>query len=153
MSRNGKFFLSVHHDSVQPQFIETVNGNPCSRKATGYSIFISAKNPYYEDSWKYAYLLGQALERRGFKPTLHHGEHIAGENRPILNEQYGIYQFDDLVVLKQAQTPAVLLEAAVIVNPSDEKLAASAAYRAAMAEAVAEALAIAGTIPANSDSR
>lgn len=69
------------------------------------------------------------------KPTLHHAEKIAGENRELLDPINGIYVFDDLVVLKNSDAPAVLLEAAVIVNPDDEKKASSSQYQNKIAEA------------------
>jgi hypothetical protein len=39
------------------------------------------------------------------KPSRHHGEAIAGENRRLIDPENGIYQFDDLVVLKLQGLP------------------------------------------------
>jgi hypothetical protein len=50
--------------------------------------------------------------KAGFAPTLHH---VARDSRTIINNERGIYAFDDLVVLKTARMPAVLLECGVIV--------------------------------------
>ena len=52
-------FLSIHHDSVQPQFISWKDHRPTSIKAEGYSIFVSSKNAYYAQSVKYARRLGE----------------------------------------------------------------------------------------------
>jgi len=60
------------------------------------------------------------MRRQGLTPTLHHAEPIKGENRELVNPDLGIYRFDDLIVLKSAAMPAVLLECGVIVNRSEE---------------------------------
>jgi len=139
LSASGKnLFLSIHHDSVQPQFITWKNTLPTSSKADGYSIFVSSKNQHYEKSLKYARVLGATLRSKGFKPSKHHGENIVGENRKLLDSENGIYLFDDLVVLKYADAPAILFEAAVIVNPQDEARAISESYKRGIAESVAE---------------
>ena len=91
-------------------------------------------------SLRYATTLGTALLKKGFTPSLHHAEPIAGENRELLIPEKGIYIFDELIVLKTATSPAVLLEAAVIVNPDDDALAGSEKFRLAVAESVYEML-------------
>lgn len=139
LSADGKtLFLSIHHDSVQTQFITWKNHLPTSSKAEGYSIFISSKNKYYEKSLKYARALGVALRSKGLKSSKHHGEKIAGENRQLLDPENGIYLFDDLVVLKNSNAPAILFESAVIVNPLDESRAISEQYKLQIAEAICE---------------
>jgi N-acetylmuramoyl-L-alanine amidase len=139
LSASGKkIFLSIHHDSVQPQFITWKNTLPTSSKAEGYSIFVSSKNQHYEKLLKYARVLGAALRGKGLNPSKHHGENIAGENRQLLDSENGIYLFDDLVVLKNSDAPAILFEAAVIVNPQDEARAVSESYKRGIAESVAE---------------
>ena len=57
--------------------------------------------------------------------TLHHAEPIGGENRALLDARCGVYQYDDLVVLKDFRSPAVLFEAAVVVNSDEEFVAES----------------------------
>ena len=54
--------------------------------------------------------MGSALIESGLKPALHHAEPIKGENRPLLDEHTGVYEYTDLVVLKAAEMPAILLE-------------------------------------------
>lgn len=116
-------FLSIHHDSVQKRYLHfNENGCPSSDHASGFSIFISRKNPYFKESLSFAKKLGQSLVSEGLHPSLHHAEKIEGENRELLDKKLGIYLFDDLKVLKNAHCPAVLFEAGIIVNPSDEKL-------------------------------
>ncbi|MBB4287470.1 N-acetylmuramoyl-L-alanine amidase [Roseospira goensis] len=123
-ARGAHALLSIHHDSVQPQFLETgtLDGRPArySRHARGHALFVSSKNLYAARSTVLARAIGQALTDWGLTPTLHHAEPIAGENRPLLDEALGIHDFADLVVLKAAPMPAVLIEAGVIVHPEEE---------------------------------
>jgi len=140
-SKGKDLFLSIHHDSVQPQFItRKSNGGFCSNKAKGFSIFISRKNRYFRESLNYAHKLGAALVKRGLCPTHHHAEKILGENRYLYDPALGIYFFDKLAVLKNAESPAIVLEAAVIVNPVDETRAASDEYQHAIVESVEQML-------------
>lgn len=134
--------ISIHHDSVQPQFVRynAQTKGWCSNKARGFSLFVSSKNQDYEQSLKYATRLANALIKRGLRPTLHHAEPIVGENRILLSKELGIYKYDDLIVMKEAKSPAILLEAAVIVNPDDEKMAITPEYRNLIADAILEAI-------------
>jgi N-acetylmuramoyl-L-alanine amidase len=124
-SRNADLFVSIHHDSAQDKYLEereTDDGETerFTNKFSGYSIFVSRKNPRYDDSLNLARRIGRAM-RANFKFATHHNEAIAGENRPIVDRDAGIYAFDDLVVLKTASMPAVLVECGVIANPEEEK--------------------------------
>jgi N-acetylmuramoyl-L-alanine amidase len=137
LSQNKNLFLSLHHDSMQEQFIKRdSNGCPSSKYASGFSLFVSTKNPQYLKSLEYAKKIGSYLVSKGLKPALHHAEKINGENRNLIDQKYGIYQFDDLKVLKNAKSPAVLLEAGVIVNPSDEKIVKTKAFKNIIGNAV-----------------
>lgn len=137
-------FISIHHDSVQPQFLtRQVAGAKryaCSEKASGFSIFVSRTNRFFAGSLAYARKLGEALVAQGLRPTLHHAEPIPGEKRLLLDEKLGIYAFDELVVLREADSPAVLLEAGVIVNPREEKLIAKDVFRNKVARGIRDML-------------
>lgn len=114
-------FLAIHHDSVKDRFLKdwAVDGKPqkyCD-EFHGYSVFFSRKNLAAAKSKAFALELGDALVTAGFTPTLHHVEQ---EHRPIVDPAKGVYAFDDLIVLKGAKMPAVLLECGVIVNRLEE---------------------------------
>lgn len=126
-------FVSLHHDSVQPQFMDRSGPYPVSEKARGYSIFVSRKNQYYRESLEYARKIAAFLYRSGLRPSTHHGEKIRGENRKPVDVRLGIYEYDDLVVLKSAKSPAVLVEGGVIVNPADERLVRTMRFKDALA--------------------
>ncbi len=130
-------FLSLHHDSVQERFIKRDKFRcPSSNYASGFSIFISRKNPYFKESLEYAKNFGEALLKQGLTPSLHHAEKISGENRELLDRKLGIYVFDDLKVLKNAKAPAILFEAGVIVNPTDEEAVKSDEYKSKIGKAI-----------------
>lgn len=141
--RHAGLFLAIHHDSVQPRYLAewTTDGVTYrySDQFHGFSLFVSGKNPRFTDSRRFATLTGQALTARGFTPTLHHAEPIPGEGRPLLDAVLGLYRFDDLIVLKEAGMPAVLLEAGVIPNRDEELKLTDPAYRQRIAAAIVAA--------------
>ena len=118
------FFLSVHHDSVQPYLIETWEYDSVERSFSdlhsGFSLFISRKNRAVKRSLACASAIGRALRGAGFSPSLYHADPIPGENKPFADKENGVHYYDNLIVLKTAKTPAVLLEAGVILNRDEE---------------------------------
>jgi N-acetylmuramoyl-L-alanine amidase len=143
--RNAKLFISIHHDSAQPQLLSTwqYGGQPRQYTDTiaGYSLFVSDHNPQAAQSLRFAHLLGARLRGRCLVPSLHHADKLPGEGRELLDQHLGIYRFDDLVVLHATNMPAVLFEAGVIVNRKEESLLRSPGYRNKLVDAVAGAVA------------
>jgi len=139
-----EFFLSVHHDSVQPHFLETWEYDRVERlfsdRYSGFSLFVSRKNRSPVRSLACASAMGEALRRAGFSPSLYHADPIPGENKPFADRRNGVHYYDNLVVLKTARTPAVLLEAGVIVNRDEELKVQSEDVRKRIAAAVASGL-------------
>ncbi len=111
------FFISIHHDSIQQQWIDAGRRSEFS----GYAIFVSERNPRYNESLLCAKEIGRRLLAAGEHPSLYHATPIDGENRPVIDRELGIHRYDNLVVLKTAPMPAVLVEAGVIANPAEEK--------------------------------
>ena len=141
-NKRATLFLSIHHDSVQRRYLKewTVDGKTRSDNFSGFSVFVSRKNRKFAQSLKFARLLGEAMIARGFSPTWHHAEKIPGEGRTLLDKNLGLYEFSDLVVLKTAAMPAVLLECGVIVNRSEEASLQKLEVQQRIAEAAAEAI-------------
>lgn len=137
-------FLSLHHDSVQPRYLSTwiVDGQQRSYSDAfhGYSVFVSGQNARARESVVFATFLGEGLRGAGFTPSLHHAEPIPGEARPLLDPRIGLYRFDQLAVLRTAAMPAVLLEAAIIVNRDEEEQVRSAAFLDRLAASVANSV-------------
>jgi len=137
-------FLSLHHDSVQPQYLSRwiFEGKSLhySDKFAGYSLFVASNNAYSSPSFEFAKRLSDELLSRGFKFTLHHAENIPGEHRLLLDAARGIYRYDELIVLKQARSAAVLFEAGIIVNRSEEILLQSAEYQNRISSSILAAI-------------
>lgn len=144
------FLVSIHHDSVQPQYLETWNTQGMQRqfsdRFSGFSLFVSHKNPAAEASLSCARAIGFALEQAGLHPSHHHAENIPGENRAWADKDAGVYYYDDLVVLKSAKIPAVLIEAGVIVNRQEEQTIRQTQVRKVIANAIARGLSDCGAI-------
>ena len=138
------FFLSVHHDSVQPYLIETWEYDGVERwfsdRHSGFSLFVSRKNRALGRSLACASAIGAALRAAGFSPSLYHAEAIPGENKPFADKVNGVHYYDNLIVLKTATTPAVLLEAGVILNREEDLRMRSEEVRKRTAGAVAQGL-------------
>jgi len=139
--RNANVLISIHHDSVQPSYLSTWTykgaAHPYSDRFHGFSLFFSTKNLRPEESLNFARDIGSHLVISGFTPTLHHAEKISGENRELVDRKRGIYIFDNLIVLKTATMPAILLECGVIVNRKEETHLTSKSYQDKMVAAVA----------------
>jgi N-acetylmuramoyl-L-alanine amidase len=135
------FFLSVHHDSARPEYLKKWRWRGkkyyVTDRFSGFSLFVSRKNPQLERSLLCARAIGYAMKIAGLRPTPHHSANIAGENREWADQDAGVYFFDDLVVLKNASMPALLLEAGVIVNRRDERTLQTPKRQQLVAQAVA----------------
>jgi N-acetylmuramoyl-L-alanine amidase len=122
--RNANFFISIHHDSVQPSYLVKWKYENVERlysdRFSGFSLFVSKQGRTSEENLALARAIGTQLLKLGFHPSLHHAEKIKGESRELLDPKRGIFAFDDLIVLKTASMPAVLIECGVIVNRDEE---------------------------------
>ncbi len=141
--RRADLFISIHHDSVQPEYLSTwcYKGKElcyCDL-FKGFCILVNDNNSQAKNSLVWAGLLGAELLKQGFTPTLHHAEPIKGENRKLIDEEKGIYEYNKLVVLKNAKMPAVLLECGVIKNRQEED-AINGDYRSKLVKAIVAAV-------------
>jgi N-acetylmuramoyl-L-alanine amidase len=138
------FFLSIHHDSVQPYLVETWEYDSVERwfsdLHSGFSLFVSRKNPAIKRSLACASVMGAELRAAGFHPSLYHAEAIPGENKPFADKANGVHYYDNLIVLKTARTPAVLLEAGVILNREEDLKLRSQEVQKRIAGALTQAL-------------
>jgi N-acetylmuramoyl-L-alanine amidase len=75
--------VSVHHDSVQPRYLETWRVDGAERlfsdRFAGFSVFFSGAGARPAESLALARAVGAALVALGLGPTLHHAEAIPGE--------------------------------------------------------------------------
>lgn len=129
-------FVSIHHDSIPQAWIDQGR----RREFAGFSVFVSAKNPFPGESVRCGKSIGAALVRSGERPSLYHATPIKGENRPLLDKERGLHRFDDLAVLKTARSPAVLVEAGVIANPEEEIRLADKHVAGVLSRAITQAI-------------
>jgi len=132
---NSDLFLSIHNDSIPKPYMASGQ----QRSFAGYSVFVSEKNKNFSKSYRCAQSIAIALQDAGEKPSLFHSMAIKGENRPLLDSKLGIHRYDDLIVLKTAPVPAVLVEIGVIVNPDEEARLSNPGTMNRIASAIAAA--------------
>jgi N-acetylmuramoyl-L-alanine amidase len=130
---SANLFLSIHHDSVPDAFLENwdFEGQPShfSDRFSGHSLFVSFENPNLKASLQFATMLGAQLKGGGLQYARQYTQAFMGRHqRQLVDADTGVYRYDQLVVLKGTQMPAVLLEAGSIIN-RDEELAMSAPER------------------------
>ena len=128
------FFVSIHHDSMQQWLIDAGR----QREFSGYAVFVSSRNPRYEQSVRCARAIGEQLLAAGEKPSLYHADPIVGESRPVIDARLGVQRFDNLAVLKTAPMAGVLVEVGVIVNPDEERRLARPEVIDRLARAIAD---------------
>ncbi|AIY40919.1 N-acetylmuramoyl-L-alanine amidase [Collimonas arenae] len=135
-SNGAALFISIHHDSMQQAWLDAGR----SREFSGYALFVSASKPHYARSLACAKDIGHAMQAIGEHPSLYHATPIPGENRPLIDRALGIHRFDDLVVLKTAESPALLLEVGVLANPDEEARLATPQFADRAANAIADGI-------------
>lgn len=115
--QKGTLLVSLHYDSI-PQSMRDAG---VGESIFGYSVFVSKKNPHYGTSFSCARSIAWGMRYLGEKPALFHQKGLGGKNaRPLLDTQLGVHRFDDLIVLRKAQNPAVLVEMGMWINSRDE---------------------------------
>ena len=139
-------FLSIHHDLVPKKFVEKWEyegeKRSFSDRFPGHSVFISNDNADRAGSLLFGQLIGRELKARGLQYTPHYVEPFMGNRRRVLvDEDAGVYRFDQLVVLRMTRMPAVLLEAGSIIHRDEELKLLAPERRGLITEAVAEAVA------------
>jgi N-acetylmuramoyl-L-alanine amidase len=138
-------FIAIHHDSVPDKLIEKweYNGEKhqfCDR-FRGYSIFVSEANADLKGSLAFGHLLGSELQARGMHYTPHYTLPLMGRYRHhLIDADAGVYQYDQLVVLRNTRMAAVLLEAGSIVNRNEELELATSERRAVVGAATVAAV-------------
>lgn len=134
------FFLSVHHDSISPDWLYFWDWDGSEASYTevkrGFGLFVSAQNPDLATSLRCASTIGAVLRRNGFTPSSWHArKHLAADG------QNGVWYYDNLLVLYRTTLPAVLFEAGVIKHREEELELLDPQRQARMADAVATGIA------------
>ena len=139
-ARGSDFFVSIHHDSISPEFLQfwDWDGEEMSHTTLkrGFGLFVSRRNPDLAGSLHCASAMGAMLRRAGFAPTQWHGR----KHQPA-DADNGVWYYDNLVVLHKATFPAVLFEAGVIKHHDEELELLDGDRQARMADALATGIA------------
>jgi N-acetylmuramoyl-L-alanine amidase len=142
--QEANLLVSIHHDSVQPKDLSQWDCQgkvlPYCDKFTGYSIFYSEINTSPLNSLIFAVILGSEMLQSHFCPTLHHAEKFTGGDKDLIDKTRGIYKYNKLVVLKEANMPAVLFECGIIKNRNEELLLGNMQYQQKMVAALYNAI-------------
>jgi N-acetylmuramoyl-L-alanine amidase len=138
-------FLSIHHDSVPDSFLQAWEyqgeEHHFSDRFKGHSLFFSIDNADPDGSLLFGRLLGEELNSRGLQYTPHYIEKFMGHRQRLLvDAKAGVYRYDQLIVLKTTQMPAVLLEAGSIINRDEELVMISPERQSLVAAAVTDAV-------------
>ena len=117
--------VSVHHDSVQPHYLEDWEhdgrGAQLQRPLRRLlALRFASQSAARAEPARAHPRSGRRCAGAGFAPSLYHAEPIPGESKPFADRANGVHYYDNLVVLHSATQPAVLLEAGVIVNRAEE---------------------------------
>lgn len=120
MANKSDFLISLHHDAIQAQHLSdwTYNGKSqiFNDKIKGFGIFVSTKNKQYERSLFCAKTIANQLIQAGFTPNYYHSLNIPNERKELLDNKLPVYRYDNLVILKGTQVPAILIEAGVLTH-------------------------------------
>ena len=139
-ARGSDFFISIHHDSIAPEYLQFWDWDGSEASHTtfkrGFGIFVSRRNPELAASLRCASAIGATLRRAGFEPTQWH----ARKHQPA-DAANGVWYYDNLVVLHKATFPAVLFEAGVIKHREEELELLDGDRQARMADALATGIA------------
>jgi N-acetylmuramoyl-L-alanine amidase len=138
-------FLSIHHDSVPDKLLEDweFEGKKShfSDRFSGYSVFVSRRNPDFKTSLAFAELVAKEMKAEGLQYAKQYTLPIMGRyQHPLLDKETGVYSYDDLIVLRSTQMPAVLLEAGSIINRDEELEMGSPERRNIISSAVTTAV-------------
>ena len=115
--------------------------NTFSDRFRGHSLFVSAGNRHYAASLVFGRILGRELKTRGLDYTPHYTMGMMGPwRRTLVDASAGVYRYDQLIVLRTAHMPAVLLEAGSIIHREEELLLASTEHQTVIAASILDAV-------------
>lgn len=106
----------------------------------GWSIFVSSNNPYFRKSLQFAQYLGSALLEQDLIFSTYHSMNIKGERKKMIDSHRGIYNSNNLAILKRVNTPSVLIEAGFIVNRKEEIKISTNMFREKFADLLSKAV-------------
>ncbi len=143
-------YIEIHHDSGSQEDVDRAkkegDDSPCWDEMSGFCVL------YYDDgngnehlfpkeSLKFAESLSAEMIKEGFSPNKYH----AYNGMKPMEREKGIYNRtkpNSLFVLRNAVSPAVLLECGFVSNPKEEKILATPETRQKIVNAINCAIAV-----------
>ncbi|MBI5568952.1 MAG: N-acetylmuramoyl-L-alanine amidase [Desulfomonile tiedjei] len=133
--------VEIHQDNVQPekvaQLLKAPEKSPLLDFYRGFSLHVLGG----EDSFELAQAIESAMIAAGLPYSTFHREEIPGEAMKLVPGTRAIYERPNLMLLKRARVPAVIIECGCIANPKEEQLLQDPAYRQRIATAIQRGIA------------
>jgi N-acetylmuramoyl-L-alanine amidase len=151
---HAQVFISIHHDSTSaeqqindPTLCDHQGGKNLkedfkNKYQIGYNIFINntESSKRKENSLLLAENIGKQLRALGRVPSNYHRYPIdACKSCYPVNAKIGVWH-EDLAVLRNTNMPAILIEVGNIVDPNDEKIINTEAFRKQFSHALKQGL-------------
>jgi len=149
-----RFFISIHHDSVpeselifDPALCQGKGGRRISDSfknahTIGFDIFVNDRAPsnLSASSLKLAELIGSRFIKAGRTASNYHLSPFEPcTSCRVVDAASGIY-YKDLSVLRNIDTPAILIEIGNILDPEDEKRVRNNTFRSQVSELISDSL-------------
>ncbi len=142
-------YIEIHHDSGKQEDIDKAKADgiasPLWKSMSGFCILYyddgdGKESKFPKESRKFAELLSEEMIKGNFHPDTYHARKqdmkLAGENKGICNR----VKPKSLFVLRNAISPAIILECGYIINPIDEKVLSNPEIRKKIAQAINNAI-------------
>ncbi|MEI6056061.1 MAG: N-acetylmuramoyl-L-alanine amidase [Lentisphaerota bacterium] len=138
-------YIEIHHNSGQQQDIDRAKSEGDNSAVwewlKGFCILYyddaeGKESKFPKESLKFAELLSEQMIKEGFVPNKYHA---AKQGMELLPGDKGIYNRvkpNSLFVLRNAVSPAVLLECGFVINPKEEKILSTPETRQRIVNAI-----------------
>ena len=124
-------YIEIHHDSGAQDDIDKAKAegpaSPLWKSMSGFCVLYyddgnGKESKFPKESRKFAELLSDEMIKANFHPDTYHARK---QGMKLIEEDKGVYNRirpNSLFVLRNAISPAIILECGYIINPNDEKV-------------------------------
>ena len=133
--------VEIHQDNVQPEIVAKLfrapENSPLLDFYRGFSLHVHGG----AESIDLAQGIESEMIAAGLPYSTFHREEIPGEAMKLIPGTRATYERPNLMLLKRARVPAVIVECGCIANPKEEQLLRDPAYRQRIATAIQRGIA------------
>lgn len=138
-------YIEIHHDSGSQSDIDKAKAegiaSPLWKSMSGFCVLYyddgdGKESKFPKECRKFAELLSEEMIKVNFHPETYH---VRKQSTKFIEENKGVYNRvrpKSLFVLRNAISPAVILECGYIINPLDEKILSSLEIRKKIVQAI-----------------